>query len=1182
MYKKFIKGGDCTLGIHHPPVKMLMRIGLFYLLMTLTCVQLFASHSSEAQSLAEIQVTLQLKNEGVRELFRKIENQTNLRFAFIENQLSSEQQLNLAKGVYRVTDLLEKNLAPLDLTYMHTGNVVYILKRRSSPGMKSASVDENFGWQVDEVTNLPVKGKVIDEKGDPLPGVNVLLKGSQQGTTTDTEGRFSLSVPDENAILVFSFVGYEKVEERVGNRTNLEIVLKETTEVLQEAVVTAMGIRREKRSLGYSVGYVSGDALTETPQNHLLNALAGKVAGVQISQMGGTVGSSVNIVIRGANSLNGDNQPLFVIDGVPVANQLNNAFEKADMGNPISDINPDDIENISILKGPSAAALYGSRAGNGVVLITTKSGSSQKKGIGVSVNTSTVMDYPYRYVGVQNKFGSGNNGAHLFQEGENPSWGPQLDVGEEWVQWNSNGQKAPLVSYPNRFRDFFKKGWTHTQNAAVSGNYDKGNFRLSLGNMSNTGILHNTDLTRLNIGFNSTYHLTPRLRATADIGITQSGSGNRPVIDGERTDPIRSLYEMGSQVNILDLKDYWIPGSEGLLQKKYKEKQNNPYFVLYENLTGFKRDRTVGKLQMDYDLGKDLSLQARYTRDSYTEIDESKIAHDNFEQLQGGYTIASKYRREENVDLMMSYQKNLSESWSLSAMAGVNRLNQIYQSVVNSAAQLTLPGLYTIGNGAPGTVKYDSYFSRKVLYGVYGSASIGFKDRIYLDVTARNDWSSTLPPENRSYFYPSVSLSTILSDMVKLPAWFSYAKTRAGFAQVGSDVNPYSLNQTFSMGLDWGAAKKMYMGGTMRNPSLKPEIATSYEIGVDLKFLNNRIGLEGTYYTLNNRNQVLGITIPIESGASSKMINAGMVQSKGWEVGISTTPVMSGDFRWDFNFTLSRNRTYIKKLADGIEFFPFVSYNGAEVQTYMGGQIGDIYMRPMLTVKDPSSPYYGYPLLTNTGLYQTDNDVNNMVRIGNFNHDLLIGIQPTFHYKSFSLFANIDWRQGGEFYSNTMMFLGHNGMLEETLTGLPYDPSRNIEEQIKSNPEAYFGKWIGGRNAEYGGLPWPEQTNRVQDASLNIGVRSGGVDANGNPIYIENLGGAFDHLAHTFQRLPLLTPTLSRPKPVQCYLCQAPGNRTDLPSVASIPEPHPTEQSLRVHRRQQPIHLDKSRNWHRS
>ncbi len=991
-----------------------------------------------------------------------------------------------------------------------------VLKESHTPGERLAvgldgqfETIRNAGFvRISVAADEKIEGRVTSKSdGQGLPGVSILVKGTQLGTVTDNEGRFSLNLTVRNPVLVFSYIGFRTQEINVGSQTVLNIELEESTEVLQEAVVTALGIKREKRSLGYSVGNVNGDALVETPQSNVLNALSGKVSGVQISQMSGAAGSSVNMIIRGANSLNGDNQPLFVIDGVPVANQLNNSFRGADMGNPISDINPNDIANISILKGPSAAALYGSRAGNGVVLITTKSGTAGKKGIGVSFNTSTVMDFPFRYVEVQNKFSSGKSGAHAFEEQENESWGAQLDVGEQWVQWNSNGQKAPLVSYPNRFRDFFQKGWTNTNNAAVSGNYEKGNFRVSLGNMSNTGILPNTDLSRLTLGFNSTYNLTNRLRATANVNITQSGSKNRPIIDGNRTDPVRSLYETGAQVNILDLRDYWVPGSEGLLQRKYKDKQNNPYFVAYENPTGFKRDRTVGKIQLDYDINDDFSFMGRYTRDAYTEIDEAKIGYNNYDQPLGGYVIANKYRREENVDFMLSYKKNFGDDWSLNAMAGVNRLSQYDQAISNTATQMTLPGLYTISNGAPGAVAYESYWSKKLLYGIYGSASLGFKDLVYLDVTARNDWSSTLPKENRSYFYPSVSLSGIVSEMVDLPSWFTFAKVRAGFAQVGNDVAPYSLNQTFATTTDWGTAKRMFMGGVMRNPMLKPEISTSSEIGADLKFFNNRLEIEGTYYVRDNRNQVLSINVPIESGASNKMINAGLVQSRGWEMGIFTTPVIAGDFKWDMNVTLSRNRTYIKELAEGITYFGFVSYNGAEVRTYTGGQIGDIFMRPVLTVKDQNSQYFGYPILTNTGLYQTDNDVNNMVKIGNFNHDVMVGFQPTLTYKAFSLYANIDWRQGGSFYSNTMMFLGNNGMLDETLSGVPYDRSVSIEEQIKANPNAYFGKWIGGRNAEYGGLPWPVENNRVQDASMNVGVRSGGVDANGAPVYIENLGG---------------------------------------------------------------------------
>lgn len=955
-------------------------------------------------------------------------------------------------------------------------------------------------------------GGRVTSKGDGqgLPGVSILVKGTQQGTITDNDGRFSLEISTRNPVLVFSYIGYKTVEIAAGGQSNINVALEESTELLQEAVVTALGIKREKRSLGYSVGNVEGAALTQTPQNNVLNTLAGKVAGVQISQMGGGVGSSVSMVIRGANSLNNENQPLFVIDGVPVANKLSNGFGGADMGNPISDINPNDIANVSILKGPSAAALYGSRAGNGVVLITTKSGSGGKKGIGVSLNTSVVLDVPLEYVKVQNKFGSGKTGAHVLEEEENESWGAELDAGEMWEQWNSNGEKVPLVSYPNRFKDFFQTGVTNTNNVSVNGNYDKGNFRLSFGNMKNKGIIPNTDLSRTTLAINTTYNLTSKLRATANFNVTESGSDNRPMIDQSRNDPVRSVYETGAQININELRDYWIPGQEGISQRKYKEKQNNPFFLIYENPTGFKRDRTVSKIQLDYDIDDNWAVTGRFSRDSYEEMFEAKKAYSNFESLKGGYQLSDNYWKETNLDLMISYRNNFNEAWSLNAMAGVNRLYQYGKYQSNSTSELVIPGLYTISNGAPGTFDPRSSMSQKLLYGVFGSASLGFKDIAYLDLTARNDWTSTLKKGQNSYFYPSVSLSIIGSEFLDLPSWVSFAKLRAGFAQVGNDVPPYSLDPTYSTALDWGTAKRMFMGGSLRNPDLKPEISTSHEIGVDFRFLNNKLGLEATYYERGNKNQVLAIQTPIEAGASSKQINAGLVQSKGFELGLNTSPITNDNFKWDMNFTLSRNRTYIKSLAEGMKYFPFTSYSGAEVRTYEGGQIGDIFMSPVLTVKDQSSPYYGYPIVTSGGLYQTDNDPNNLVKIGNFNHDFLLGFQPTITYKNFTFFANIDWRQGGEFFSNTMMFLGNNGQLEETISGVDYDRNRSLPEQIKENPGKYLGNWIGGRNGAYGGLPWPEgspeASRRLQDASLNPGVFETR-DANGNVVYVENLGG---------------------------------------------------------------------------
>jgi TonB-linked SusC/RagA family outer membrane protein len=1036
-----------------------------------------------------------------------IEKQADVRFTYRPSLISPEQKYSLNISNQKLSDVLDHLLMPLKIKYRIIKNQVVLSPLDVSP----AALPESFlqtGPQA--MSGQRISGRVSSSvDGSPLPGVNVLLKNTQTGTTTDESGNYVIEVSGENPVLIFSYIGFNPQEIAVNKKNAIDISLHESVATLKEAVVTALGIQREKSSLGYSVGNVDAAALNQTPQTNVLNALAGKVSGVQISQMNGTAGASVNIIIRGANSLNNDNQPLFVIDGVPVANKFGNGFSGADMGNPISDINPNDIANVSILKGPSAAALYGSRAGNGVILITTKSGKGSKKGIGISLNTAIVFDVPYKYVPVQNKFGSGKSGAHILEESENENWGPRLDAGEQWVTWNSNGAKIPLVSYPDRFKDFFQTGVTLTNNIAVNGNYEKGNFRLAVGNMQNKGVVPNTDGSRLTLALNTMYNLTSKLRATANINITESGSDNRQLVEGSRNSPIRSIYETGAQVNILDLTEYWMPGQEGIQQRTYKTKQNNPYFIAYENPTGYKRDRTVSKLQLDYDITSDLSLMGRYARDSYEEVLEAKKAYSNYEALQGGYEIQMNYRKESNFDFIASYNKKLSENWSLHALAGANRLEQYSRAIYNATTALTVPGLYTISNGMPGTISNSSQLARKVLYGVYGSASMGFKDLAFLDLTARNDWSSTLPKENRSYFYPSASVSFILSGLFARPQWLTLVKLRAGSAQVGNDVSPYSLRQTFSMDPDWGTAKRMYQDAVLRNATLKPEISNANEIGLDLKLFENRLNFEGTFYVRNNKNQVLTISTPIESGAGSKLINAGLVQSKGFEIALTTTPVIHGDFRWDMNFTLTRNRTSIKKLSDGITYFAFESYNSAEIRTYQGGQVGDIYMQPLLRVTDQSSEYYGYPLLTSGGLYQADNDVNNIVKIGNFNHSFLLALQPTFTYKNFTLFANIDWRQGGSFYSNSMMFLGNNGQLDETLSGVPYDRDRDIVQQIKENPDAYFGNWVGGRNAEYGGFNgWTgaTATTRLQDASFNVGVRAG-KDAEGATTYVENLGG---------------------------------------------------------------------------
>ena len=1076
-----------------PIMKILLTMKLIIVLICFTGL-LSSMGTTYAQN---TKMTLNLNDVAVKEVLQQIENKTEFSFMYDNTKIDVARKVD----VMAEDKTVEVILAQL----FSTENVIYEIIDRHivliPAEFPSTSTQDG----------KKVAGKVIDQSGITLPGVSVIVKGTTTGTITDGNGGYTLSGIPDNATLQFSFIGMKTQEVNRGTRSNLDIVLEMETVKISDVVVTALGIKREKKALGYSVGEVKGEMLTETPQPSILNSLQGKVSGVRISQMDGTVGSSVNIIIRGAKSLSNDNQPLFVIDGVPVANNLNNYYQGADMGNAISDLNPDDVESVSVLKGASAAALYGSRAGNGVILITTKASAKGKNGIGVSVNSSVVFDVPYDYYPYQSQFGTGKAGAHVFSEGDNETWGSQLDKGEEWVQWNTNGVKKPLVSYKNRIQDFMRTGSTYTNNVSVNGNSDKGYFRLSVGDMRNTGMIPNTDMNRSTINLNTMYKLSEKLSVTANINWNESGSGNRPNINGDdRSDVIRSLYEKGAQVNILELKNYWKPGMEGIQQLSNAAKQNNAWFVAHENTNAFKRDRLISKVQMDYKITKEFSLMGRFTRDAYTEGRESKKAFSTYGQLSGGYDIVNMYRKETNLEVNLSYQKKINENWSINSFIAANRMYTYNKYGEDVAAGLVIPGLYTISNGIPGQVSYNSSWSQKSIYSVYGMASIDFKGMAYMDLTGRNDWSSTLPAANRSYFYPSASLSVLPSEIFTMPQWITYAKVRAGVAQVGSDTNPYALNQYFSVGQDWGTAKQMYMSGTLKNSSLKPEQAISKEIGADFKFFNNRLGVEGTYYNVQNKNQVLNISLPVESGATSKLINTGLIESRGWEFGLNTTPVIAGSFRWDMNFNFTRNRTYLKKLAEGIKNVDFYSTENGIWRTYEGGLIGDIWMKPMLKVTDQASPYYNYPVISSAGKYQTDSDPKHVVKVGNSNQDFVLAFQPTLTYKSFSLYANVEWNQGGEFFSITRMFMNNNGVNEDnSLSGAPYDKNGNIVDQIKANPNDFFGNWVGGRLPELGGFAWPVPASgvplaRFADASFNPGVRE--VVTAGVKSYVENLG----------------------------------------------------------------------------
>ncbi|WP_246581462.1 SusC/RagA family TonB-linked outer membrane protein [Echinicola shivajiensis] len=981
---------------------------------------------------------------------------------------------------------------------------------------------------------IEISGTVLDEEGVGLAGATVKIKGASSGTITDLDGKFSLKVPDNNTVIVVSYVGFHSKEIIVGNQSELKIVLESAYQNLEGAVVTALGITREERSLGYAVSEIKGESFERGGQDNMLKSLAGRVPGVSINSTGGA-GSSVSMVIRGMNSLSGDNQPLFVVDGVPVINTLNNVSQigdrnNVDYGNALSDINPENIESISVLKGPSAAALYGSRAGNGVVLITTKTGKNVDK-VTVGITSNTLAEVPFKYLPMHSRFATGvrpytpdNNpydgGVLIIEEGSAAGAGPELDKGYNAIQWNSprdaNGNLVPLplVSHPNNFADFVRTGITTTNGVSVANSNEKMNYRIGYTNMSNRGVIPNSDLKRNNLSLSSNLNVSEKLTLSTNLNFTRSGSDNRPA--GDRgTNPLEAAIKVSPHIDINELRDYWLPGQEGIQQKSQAiGDYNNPYFLAYEVINSFSRDRVFGNLGLNYQINENFSLSGKYLLDTYSERRETKLPLSYTRDPNGGYGITNMDLSERNIEFLATYQKDLTD-FSMTYSAGGNlRYNKNYNTTTATKGRgsgLIVPGVYTLSNTRSDNLVYSSSMSEKAVYSVYGLANLGYKDLLYLDITARNDWSSTLPASNRSYFYPSASLSAIISDIIPMGNKIDLLKIRGGWAQVGNDTDPYNLLQTLSNMGEWDGQTRLTVPNNLKTPDLKPEIATSYEFGLQAAAFQNRLRFDLTYFNTDNKNQILPVTLPPSSGFTSKFVNAGLVNSKGWEMVLGVTPI-DKEFTLDLNFNLSRYRSTVVELTDEVERYTLWTDAKGGSWTYVGDQIGAIYDRKLVTVEDKESPYYGYPILDENGSWQAINESSARNQIGNFNPDFIAGMSASLSYKNWSLNLTLDWRNGGDFVSQTFRYSESDLKTQRWLDQIinPNGMSgQALRDYLVANEDIYIKDGInvvGGPTAESGGFPF-EYGVTVNDGVFNPGVVAIYNDQGEITGYEENLGG---------------------------------------------------------------------------
>ncbi|MFC3417850.1 SusC/RagA family TonB-linked outer membrane protein [Algoriphagus hitonicola] len=915
----------------------------------------------------------------------------------------------------------------------------------------------NLSW----AQQVRITGKVSDANNAPLPGATVLVKGTTRGTVSDVDGAYSIEASPEET-LVFSFVGFETVEKPIGNASIINVSLTEGF-ALNEVVVTALGVERETKALGYSVQEVQGDQFTEARETNVINSLSGRVAGVQITNGSSGLGGSTRVTIRGESSLNiNANQPLFVVDGVPISNNVvgssGSGGQEVDYGNAAGEINPDDVASMTVLKGPAAAALYGSRAANGAILITTKSGKG-KKGLGVSINSNVTFDNPLVLPQWQDKYGQGNNGQFEFvngagagiADGVDESWGPEMDTGLLIPQFDSPRSVAgfrggdlnasegstitptPWVSQPNNINDFFETGVTLSNNVSVSGSNENANIRLSWTNLDQKGIVPNTDLKRNSIALNGGINVTEKLSINSAVNYQRTASGNRPSISYGTENLMYLWVWYGRQINTRNLRDYWMPGLEGTQQFNYNYNyHDNPYFTVFENTNGQGKNRIFGNISANYKFTDKLNLMVRTGLDTYNELRDRRRAFSTQRFPRGNYREDAVFFSEQNTDFLLTYSETSKPVWTYSIALGGNQMRQENRFQQTVAPQLLIPGIYNFTNTAV-NLQVNQFNSEKRINSLYGFGQIGYKNVLFLDVTGRNDWSSTLPVESNSYFYPSATMSAVLSDMLTLPRSISFLKVRGAYAEVGNDTDPYSLTNVFNPQVAWGSIQAKTESNRLANANLKPEQTASFETGIDIRFLEGRLGLDFTYFDNRTRNQIIPIELDIATGYASRIINAGEIQNKGIELVLNGAPVVSENgLNWNFMANFTRTRGYVLELTEGLDTYTLTERNGANIQARIGERMGNIYGVGFLRVEDPQSPFFGQIVHNSTGTPLRDPELKLQ---GNYNPDWMLGFQNNFSYKSLSLGFLFDYRHGGIVVSRTKVIGSTAGQLEETLLG---------------------------------------------------------------------------------------------------------------------------------------------------
>lgn len=924
--------------------------------------------------------------------------------------------------------------------------------------------------QVAMAQTRSISGRVTEQANSQgLPGVTVLVKGTTIGTSTDADGAFTLSVPATATTLTFSFIGYKSVEQPIGSG-NITVALAQDANQLNDVVVTAQNVERTRNSLAYAATVVEGQQITAARNPNALNGLSGKVAGVQIRQSN-TLGGSTNILIRGTKSIGSNNQPLFVVDGVPISNANTNSSGQQtggggyDYGNAAADINPDDIATMTVLKGAAATALYGERAGNGVILITTKKG---RQGLGVTINAGITAGRIDKstFIKYQKEYGAGYSPFFLQEDidgdgrpdnyndlSADASIGPRFDPNLRVYQWNafqpgSNnfGQQTAWVAAENDPSTFFKTALTLNNSVTIDGGNDKGTFKLGYNSVIDKGVIPNSQVNKNVINFAGSLNITPRLVASATVNFSvvngkgRYGTGYSGSFSENQMTNFRQWWqtnvdmkELEQAYNYQGLNASWNLTEPGSSTAQY---WNNPYWSRHKSFETDARYRTFGNVALTYKVADWFNILGRVTLDSNDDLQEERLAFGTVGVA--GYNRYNRTYREANFDLIGNFKARIAENFSFTGLLGANLRRQSTKSIYAATnSGLVIPDFYALTNSVSPITAPTETDVRQAVDGVFANATFGFRDMVFLDLTARRDQSSTLPKANNSYFYPSVALGFVFSELTKETApWLSYGKIRGNYAEVGSSSNPYQITDVYDKPTAFGSAALFSVPNTKNNPDLKPERTKSTEIGIETAFLNSRIGLEANVYESRTINQIIAITTSATTGYTGRFINAGTVRNRGIELSGFITPVRNENVTWTINANWTKNENRVTELTGGVDNIVLATYQGG-IST--NATVG----RPINSIRGQNFVYLnGQRQVGTDGYYLKSPDSNQ--EIANPNPNWTGGISNTISYKGVSLYFLVDVRQGGSIYSLDRAYGLDTGLPVET-AGLNElgNPSRN-------------------------------------------------------------------------------------------------------------------------------------------